>query len=150
MNTHELAAWIQNEHQIVGDLSASLLEKVASVPRANKTKWVDEVRTAFEHLRAHMTKHMALEEQGGYMTVVTEVRPTLSPEVARLGHEHREFGHLMNHIHRMLLDVGPEDNLLIRDICHRVNDLISYIDHHNRTENVLVMSALSQDIGAKD
>ncbi|HWL95411.1 MAG TPA: hemerythrin domain-containing protein [Phycisphaerae bacterium] len=150
MNPHQLAAWIKTEHEIVADLIATLSEKAASVPRANRQLWIDETHTAFEHLRAHLTKHMALEEQDGYMSIVLEARPTLAREVSRLRREHGEFTGLMNRIQQALQEIGTEDNLLIRDVRNRIQDLLSYVDHHKQMEDILITSALNQDIGEKD
>lgn len=148
MQPSELANWIKDEHAKVAELSNQLMERVACVPRMNKSKWIGDVRTAFEHLRAHLTKHMALEEQGGYMSQVLAVRPTLSPQVAQLEHEHYEFTQIMNMVHRALMETGPEDSLLIRDLCHRIQDLLAYVEHHKKTEDLLVISVLNQDIGS--
>jgi iron-sulfur cluster repair protein YtfE (RIC family) len=148
MKPEELAHWISEEHQKVRELAGRLRECVVCVPRTNHEKWLCGVREAFEHLRAHLTKHMSLEENEGYMVSVVEQRPALSREVERLAHEHGEFIRLMNDIHQHLLDLQPQDQLLIRDSCHRLRDLLSYVEHHKNEENLLVSSVFNLDIGA--
>ncbi len=148
MKPEELARWISEEHRKVRELAARLQECVACVPRARHEEWLCDVREAFEHLRAHLTKHMSLEENEGYMVPVVERRPALSREVDRLAHEHGEFIRLMDVIHHLLVELQPEDELLIRDCCHRVRDLLSYVEHHKNEENLLVLSVFNIDIGA--
>jgi len=150
MSPKELAAWLKQEHDLVNELAATLSEKVALVPRTNEQAWIDGVREAFEHFRAHMTKHIALEEQGGYMEPVIEQRGALEPQVARLKHEHKEIVALMHATHSLLEDLQPQDRLIMRDICHRVQDILRYVDHHTQSENMLLLSAFTDEIGTKD
>ncbi len=150
MTPKELADWLTQEHEMVDALAATLSERVALVPRANEQAWIDGVRKAFEHFRAHMTKHIALEEHGGYMEPVLDQRAALAPQVARLKHEHKEIVTLMNATNTLLEDLQPHDYLIMRDICHRVQDILRYVDHHRQTENMLLLSAFTDEIGTKD
>ena len=97
-----------------------------------------------------MTRHIALEEHGGYMSAVLEYRPRLSREVERLKHEHREILRLLDAIHDLVAEMDPIDSLIIRDTCNRIQDVLRYVDHHNRSENILVLSAFHDDIGTTD
>lgn len=150
MNTEQAARWIREEHARVGDLADRLREKVAFCPRVAQGAWIEEVRDAFEHFRAHLTKHMSLEERGGYLESVIEQRPALSREVDRLGHEHAQMIRIMNGIHGTLQELGTNDRLLIRDCCARILNLLGYAEHHEKDENLLVMSAFTDDLGTKD
>jgi len=150
MNANDLAKWMSQEHHKVDELMSKLRERVMYVPVSREVKWIEGVKEAFEHFRAHMTKHMALEEHDGYMSAVTERRPALSKEVDRLAHEHDEVIKIMNAIHLVLEDMQPDDRLLMRDCCHRVQDLLAYIAHHENSENLMVMTAFTDDLGTKD
>jgi iron-sulfur cluster repair protein YtfE (RIC family) len=149
MHAPELARWVEEEHKKVAELSATLLERTACVPRSNQAAWIASVREAFEHLRAHLMKHMAFEEDGGYLLPVLERRPGLAHQVEQLQHEHQEIARIMDVIHHMLAEVQPEDRLVIRDCCHRIYDVIQYIEHHKNSENLLVLSVLTTDIGGE-
>ncbi len=71
MVTRNLADWIRDEHEKVQDLADALRRKVAVVPRHNLAGWVTEFQDSFDRFRAHLTKHMALEEHDGYFSAVT-------------------------------------------------------------------------------
>ncbi|RJP35763.1 MAG: hypothetical protein C4547_08925 [Phycisphaerales bacterium] len=150
MNRDESLRWMIDEHHRVDELMRSLRERVAGVPTYHLEHWIPELRSHFDAFRAHMHKHMALEERDGYLAPVVEKRPTLTPEVERLQHEHREFGQLLDGIHRELSILRSEDRLLVRDCCNRINDLLSYIAHHEKDENMLIMFVFTQDMGTKD
>lgn len=146
----ELAARMHDEHQKVDELAGVLSERVAHVPRSNQQHWIEAAREAFEHFRAHMTKHIAMEEHDGYMSAINELRPRLAGEVERLKREHHQILRLLNSVHAICEDVDPQDSLIIRDVCHRVQDILRYVEHHNQSENVLVLSAFHDDIGTHD
>lgn len=146
----ELINWIRDENVKVSDLSNRLRERTAVVPRSNLNVWITDAQTRFEHFRAHMIRHMALEEQEGYLPIVMERRPGLAPEVERLQHEHKELIYLMRGIHTVLHELTPEDRLQVRDCCRRIEDLLAYVEHHEALENNLLLSVCSEDIGTKD
>ncbi len=147
MNTEEAARWMREEHVKVGDLVDRLRETVSFCPRVAHGTWIEEVCDAFEHFRAHLTKHMSLEERGGYLESVIERRPALSREVDRLGHEHAQMIRIMNGIYTTLQVLNTNDRLLIRDCCARIQNLLGYVEHHEREENLMVISAFTDDIG---
>jgi len=150
MNTQILAAKLRAEHDAVDALSDRLREWVAVIPRANVAEWIAELRQRFEHFRAHLTRHMALEEQEGYMTTVVEMRPTLSGEVERLQHEHQEIAKIMGGVHAAVEALCKEDRLLVRDCCRRIDSLMHYVEHHENDENMLLITTLTSEIGTKD
>jgi hemerythrin-like domain-containing protein len=149
MKAGELAKWMREEHQILLGLMNSLQDQVSCVPRANQGRWIEAVLASFGHMRAHTVKQMAMEERDGYMVPVKERRPALATEIERLAHEHKELQRLMEGIYVFLQDLLPGDRLLIRDCCHRINDFISYMEHHTNAENLLVLSVFTDDIGAE-
>jgi len=150
MSMFEVAQRLREEHDRVDDLSDRLREHVCVVPRTNIGHWIDIVHERFEHFRAHFTQHMALEEQEGYMVSVVENRPTLSIEVDRLKHEHREIVKIMDRIHVAVEQLDPNDRLLVYDCCRRIDNLLNYVEHHENDENLLITFAYTHDIGTKD
>lgn len=147
MKAEDLATWMRDEHLKLRELMNALQDKVSCVPRANHANWIEAARASFGHVRAHTVKQMAVEEQDGYMVPVAERRPALASQIERLAHEHKELQRLMNDIHAALGDLQPGDHLLIRDCCHRINEFISYMEHHTNDENLLVLSVFTDDIG---
>lgn len=150
MDTHELANWIREEHHKVDELSSMLRERAGVIPHANVAEWIVDVRDRFEHFRAHLMRHMALEEHEGYMAGVVRKRPALSEVVERLRHEHREVGKIMDGVSTALTNVEVGDRLLIRDLSCRILNLIQVVEHHEADENLMLLSVFTNDIGTKD
>ncbi len=140
MNAEDTAFWLRVEHEKVWEVASSLEEKIAIVPRIAEQWFINEVREAFDTFRTHMTKHQGLEETDGYMLPVVKRQPALSIEIERLAHEHGEIQKIMDLIREELNELSPKDPLLIRDSCHRIHDLLLYIEHHEKDENLLVTS----------
>ncbi len=145
-----IAERMRVEHEKVNELADALLERVAVVPRSNLGSWIKDTQKRFDHFRAHMVKHMALEECEGYMLFVLERRPGLAPQVDKLKHEHAELGKIMDDVHHAVAELGPEDRLRVRDCCHRIQELLSYIEHHENAETMLVTFVFTHDIGTPD
>jgi hemerythrin-like domain-containing protein len=150
MKTQDLVGWIREEHARVSTLAKELREKVGVVPRFHQGAWVGDVVSSFDKFRAHITQHMALEEDGGYLAPVREHRPGLSGEVDRLQSEHPQFIRLMDNLKRELDTIGVGDQLLIYDCCKRIESLLNYVEHHKERENLIVVSVFTDDIGTSD
>ena len=150
MDVHRLAEWLREEHHKVDLIAGELRDRVAVAPRANFDEWLGGVRDRFGHFRAHMTKHMALEEREGYMKAVVDRQPSLSDAIDRLKHEHVEFGKLMDGLHQVFEQIGPGDRLLVRDLCQRIESLLRCVEHHEADENLMMVSAFTSDIGTHD
>jgi len=150
VNPKQLAQWMHDEHDRVHDLAVTLRETIAKVPLSHRGDWLEALRGRYEHLRAHLHKHMALEERDGYLPTVAARRPSLSKEVDRLRHEHEELTQIMDGIRRDLLEVRETDPLMIQDCCCRIENLVSSIERHEQDENLIVLSVFTDDIGTKD
>jgi hypothetical protein len=150
MNAPKTAEWLAEEHRKVVDLMERLRAKSTVPQPQERGPWLEEVRRRFEHLRAHMIKQFALEEDGGYLVPVLECRPTLSKQVEALRHEHAEIIEILNTIHDALHRAEPVDGLLIRDTWSRIRNLLGYIEDHDQNEYKLVTSVFTVDMGGKD
>ena len=148
MKTRDLARWMREEHEKVSDLVHLVRKHIAVPPRSDRSQWVLEARSCFRRLGEHLSKHMALEERDGYMQFVLERRPTLAPQVEKLKHEHEELARIMDGVHKAVADLMPDDKLRVRDCCDRIRNLLSYVEHHENAENMLVTFVFTYDMGA--
>ncbi len=146
----DIAQWICVEHNTVEELAGRLRETILQIPSGSRAEWLKELKKRYEHYRAHMHKHMALEEDGGYLTPVLEKVPTLSKRVEKLKQNHGELSRLMDNLHHTLETVTPQDDLLIVDCTQRISNLLLYNDQHQEQENQIVLHAFMQDVGSRD
>jgi hemerythrin-like domain-containing protein len=147
MTPNEVAKWMREEHQAVGELAQHLRDQVGVVPRVGLKRWLDATTTHLSEFRGHLSKHFGLEETGGYLEAVTQQSPALSPEVLRLQHEHDEIGRILDSIHGELANITENDPLLIEDFCSRVQNLLRYIKDHEEREDLMIISVFTDDMG---
>lgn len=140
MLTQDIARRMEEEHAVVDRLASGLREWVAAVPKSNFGHWIDGARQRFEHFRAHLVRHFSLEATEGYLPAVVRLRPDLNGEVTRLAHEHSEMLLLMDALNRDLRALVPTNRLLIHDICRRIEHFLGYLEHHEDTENLMIIT----------
>jgi len=146
----DIARWIREEHAKAHDLIGQMTERLAVIPRANIAPWLQELKTQFERFRAHMQQHFALEEEGGYLTSVLQIRPALQAEVDHFMVEHRQLAEVMTSINAEVADLEAGQSLHIRDACARIRNLINMVEQHEDHENMLVSHVFTQDMGSHD
>jgi hypothetical protein len=100
------------------------------------------LRDALETLRADLGSHFALEEEGGYMTGVTESWPSLDRKVGELLSDHTE---IMRKLDALLADSFPAGRI--------PNEALSVIESlriHEEAESSLVRKMVNLDMAAAD
>lgn len=150
MDQHKLAEWMRTESDRVRELSNHLREHVIAVPSGTRAAWLEELGKRFDHLAAHVRGMMAIEEEDGYLLPVIELRPTLAKQVELLQREHGELRRLMDDLHLVVHGLKPDENLLIRDGCTRLQVFLGHVDRHEQHENHIVLYTLTQDMGVND
>lgn len=150
MTSDPIAVALQKEHRLVTRLMVEINEQIVRLPSQVSTEWLEDLKRMFGRFRVHMKNHMDAEEVDGFMAPVLERRPTLWREVEHLRHEHVEMAKLFDEVFSELQAVEPEQRLLLADTCHRIQHLISAIEHHEEHEELLVTFVFSQDLGAND
>lgn len=150
MKPREVAKWISEEHSHVKEQMFQLRKSLAIPPETGRAAWLPDLRKCFQGLATHLNQHMELEESGGYMQEILQLRPTLTREVERLSHEHVEMRRLIEQIDAALGELGPKDALLIRHAIARIGMFLAYVDQHKTEEEHLVMAVFTNDIGVGD
>jgi hemerythrin-like domain-containing protein len=150
MEAKELTEWMLDEHEKINNLTDELRDRVTASPRGDRASWIAELRTRIDEYATRMCKHMDLEEQGGYLAQVTELRPTLSEAVEIIKNEHEELKVILAGLKTAVHELAPTDNLLVRDCCKRVEHLLTWLERHEQHETHIIMYAFTQDIGSPD
>ena len=147
MDRDKLAEWMKQEHVRIQDLVNRLREHAVTIPPGSREAWLAELNQRFDHFATHLRRVMSIQEEGGYLLPVVETRPTLSPQVELLRREHVELRQLMDNLQEAVHALKPQDNLLIRDACTRIQVFLGHVQRHEEHENHIVLYALTQDIG---
>lgn len=147
MPTEDIVRWLRRERDDAQEFASRLRERIASPPRGGKDRWIEELRDRFEGFGAQVKRRMAEEEKGGYLMPVLQNRPSLSGAVDVLRHEHEELACLIERLGRTTHQLQPKHNLLLRDCCKRMENLLGWVERHEEHENHMVLYALVPDGG---
>ncbi len=147
MDENQFGAWMAQEYAKVNQLAHHLGEHMVLIPSAARGPWLTELGNRFDHLAAHLQRMMTIAEEDGYLLPVLEKRPTLSKEVERLRQEQDQLRRLMDDLHIVIHALRPDEDLLIRDCCARIQSLLGHVQRHHEHETHIVLYILNQDIG---
>lgn len=134
------------EHQILEHvkdaLRLTLETKITSVTLPRKLSTVRFMAESFER---HVERLLALEEDGGYLTLVRDRRPALYDQVIALRGEHGEFRSTLAQIVQGLNGIGAssqDDEERFHGLCHKLHDLLTRLDEHDAREIELLEQVL--------
>ncbi|MFH1748388.1 MAG: hemerythrin domain-containing protein [Planctomycetota bacterium] len=145
MPVEDVVRWLCHDHSEAGEVTDCLREIMARPPRGDRRQWVQELRTRFEDAMVSTRQHMDTMEAGGYLHPILEARPSLAPQVELLKHEHIELKRLIDGIRIAVEELSPHDNLLMRDCCKRIENLLSWIERHQEHETHIVLYVFAKD-----
>ena len=119
------------------------------------TQKLCSVRFALKSLDRHLQRMMELEERGGYMAVVGDVKPNLRDRVEELQSEHDllrdEFGRLMTSFDSLpgVVALNAQQQQQFCDLCDRLDNLLFRLDRHEENETELLQEVLLYDEGGE-
>ena len=144
----EVGLRLQDEHKALLRLSQVLKEHIAAMPSVNITQWLEGLRVAFERLHTHIQRNIAMKEKDGYLETILKQRPTLANQVKSIEDEHGQVLRMGEGVSNDLAATRPEDRLLIGDACARIQRFMAIVAQHEQRENMIVLFAFNQDLGA--
>jgi hemerythrin-like domain-containing protein len=139
---------LQEEHKALQQLSRMLKQHIANQPNANVGPWLEGLRAAFDRLHVHIERGIEMKTKDGYLETILNERPTLARQVESVKNEHGQLLRMSQGLRNDLAAIRPEDNLLVTEACRRIERFMTIVAQHEQRENMLVMFAFNQDLGA--
>jgi hypothetical protein len=149
VNDNAIAAKVAQEHTKLVGIIKDLRGAAATIPRESRPAWLDGLREQFFRFRAHMIHRIALEEVGGFLAHVVEVRPALAKDVEHLRRENRDILASIEQVHQSLGDTPPDDLDRLRHIHLHIHHILSAVEHHTEHEDLLISFVHMQDDGGE-
>jgi hypothetical protein len=119
------------------------LEQVLGCPSPENQA---EIAYDLAKARRYLTEHFRLEEQNGYMNVVSNRQPRFERAIERLHDEHRELSLSLDALVAEA-EIGKPLDDAFRG---KVQQWIDRLRSHETKEDELVQEAFTVDIGTKD
>jgi len=144
MSMEDIVRWLRSEHSDLNKYADRLRESATRPPRGDRQRWIAELKQRFDDFAARLRERTAREEADGYLRPVIEARPSLAAQVALLKREHDELNRIIASVGRAVHALTPGDNLLVRDCCKRIEDLLCWVERHEEHENHMVLYAFAK------
>jgi hemerythrin-like domain-containing protein len=118
--------------------------------RQDLPRKLSSLRFMTQSFERHLERLMTLEEHDGYMEVVTESRPSLSPQVDALRAEHDVLRRALRRVGLQLERLTPDDSAPIDQVSAELVSLLERVDEHSQREVDLLQESLLQEEGGAD
>lgn len=138
------------EHQVLEHIKQALRvtlnwqAPVVSLPRK-----LSSLQFTMKSFQRHLERVMSIEEEGGYMREVLEVKPNLQNHIERLEDEHVRFRARIRDILPKLNALSDWDETRFLDVCTSISALLDDIDRHDMAEIDLLEDSLWIDEGGE-
>ena len=140
--------WI--EHKVLTHIKDALRVTLDwKVPSVGVLRKLTSVRFTLRSFQRHLERIMSLEEDGGYMIVVEELKPNMSEQADALRSEHDEFRASLERLVPSLDQLSQEDERRFHQVCYEINVLLDQVDQHDSKEVTLLQDALLMDEGGE-
>ncbi len=116
----------------------------------SRLKWMTQCVAHFNHFQDLLLTHMEMEEDGGFMLIVRERRPTLEKRVDALESEHETIRKACSELQDFFetcTDPTTED---VQQVRRMARALLNILRDHENEENKLIQDVLIQDLGTGD
>ena len=145
-----VAAQCRTENEILRHVKVALrLSLNLEVGAVGIGRKLSSVRFTMQSFRRHTQRVFDLEEDGGYMVIVGELKPHLTQRAVVLRREHDEFRSSLNQIEPTMELIKPEDCQRFREICTQLTALLNRLDEHDKKEFDLLQEACNNDEGGE-
>ena len=142
------ACWVEHEvlEHIKGALRVTLRWDAPAVGLPRKKSSLCFTLRSFQR---HLDRLMTMEEEGGYMVAVAEVKPNLQDRINRLESEHNGFRCHLREIVPQLEDLSEFDDQRFEELCGELVGLLNRVDRHDEEAIDLLQVTLTLDEGGE-
>lgn len=148
MNRQEIAKQVEVELALLMHIEQAL--RIALDWRATgheNTRKLSTIRFVTRTFERHLTRMRILSAHGGYMHLITELKPHLASAVQGLKQLRDE---LQEHLERMMLrleHVSPDEAGAFDELCTELENYLQELAAHGRSEVELWQHAFAQEEG---
>jgi hypothetical protein len=142
------AAWM--EHQILDHVKQALRVTLNwQVPSVGMPRKLSSVRFTLQSFLRHLNRLMNLEEQDGYMVVVSEIKPNMHHRIEQLEHDHVQFRKWAEKLQHEMEEISEYQYEQFDQACQKIVDLLALVDQHDKEEIQLLQETLLCDEGGE-
>lgn len=117
---------------------------VVSMPRK-----LSSLQFTMKSFRRHLERVMSIEEEGGYLADIADVRPGMQSRIECLARDHIRFRGRIRQIVSELDVLNDWEEARFGEICDEIRTLLHEVDWHDALEVDLLQEALLVDEGGE-
>lgn len=138
------------EHQVLHHIKQAI--RVAlnwEAPVVSMPRKLSSLQFTISSLSRHLDRLIAVEEEGGYMSEVLDVRPYFQDRIAGLALDHAGFRSRLSQLTVELNAIAEWDESRFTEVCGQLSDLLDDIDRHDTLEIELLQESVLSDDGGE-
>ena len=148
MESSASACWM--EHQILEHVKQALRVTLEwKAPSVSMPQKMSSVTFTLKSFQRHLERLMAIEEEGGYMAMVSEASPHLHPRIDHLAHDHDRFRQHIRNIVPCVEDLCEWQPVEFAEVCDEIVSLLEEVDLHDQQEISLLQDSRLWDDGGE-
>src|SRR5262249_20133117 len=97
----------------------------------------------------HLERVMSLEEEGGYLDEVADMKPNLQSRIESLSRDHARFRRRIREIVPQLDAISEWQQERFAGVCLEIRDLLDGLDQHDSREIDLRQESMLMDEGGE-
>jgi hemerythrin-like domain-containing protein len=138
------------EHQVLHHIKQALRVTLNwQAPVVGMPRKLNSLQFTIKSFQRHLERLMTIEEEGGYMADVLEVKPYLQERIERLASDHQRFRERLRTLMPELNDIKEWEEPRFDQVCDDLRLLLDEVDEHDVREGELLQESLLVDEGGE-
>jgi len=138
------------EHQVLEHIKQALRVTIDwEAPVVSMPRKLSSIQFTIKSFQRHLDRVISLEEDGGYMSEVLDVKPYYQNRIDQLQSDHRRFRMRLRELMPELNDIKEWEEPRFERVCADLGELLDDVDHHDLQEVELLQESLLCDEGGE-
>ncbi|MEX2317587.1 MAG: hemerythrin domain-containing protein [Pirellulales bacterium] len=118
-------------------------------PEVSLPRKISSLQFTIKSLQRHLERVMSIEEEGGYLAVVEDLKPHLQERLEGLAGEHQSFRARLNAMMPELNSLNEWEEKRFDQVCGQLRQLLADLDQHDQQEVELLQQSLLDEEGGE-
>jgi hemerythrin-like domain-containing protein len=138
------------EHQVLEHVKQALRVTINwQAPAVSMPRKLSSLQFTIKSFQRHFDRVISIEEEGGYMADILDVKPYLQERIDGLAAEHSRFRQRLRKLIPELNDIKEWEEPRFLEVCDELRALLDDIDAHDAREVELMQESLLLDDGGE-
>jgi hypothetical protein len=138
------------EHQVLEHVKQALRVTINwQAPVVSMPRKLSSLQFTIKSFQRHFERVILIEEEGGYMADVLDVKPHLEERIGQLAGDHLRFRERLRELIPELNDIKEWEEPRFNQVCEDLRALLDEVDLHDAREVDLLQESLLTDDGGE-